>query len=395
MTSSDVSECRNVSMRFLIACLLAFFTTDIVLSKDGIKPKRKPQSQWSTPQWFQPETKSYNSKTFSVPESLKKEVDFWIKIYTQYTTVQGVFHYSGDIERVLGELDLTQVYANQKWSLIRKEKESEIIIRRQKKILAQKYKIKDIKKIRLQMGLKDRMQDAIKISGRYLPMMEKIFAEKKLPLELTRVVFVESSFNINAGSKVGASGLWQIMPRVARPSKYISQAQDLRNHPVYATQLAAKILKQNYQILKSWPLAVTAYNHGVGSLGKIIKKYKSNDIAFLIDNVSSKKSFGFASRNFYATYLAALHVERNANLYFPEPIYKDDEMQISYFKLSKKIAYEKLLSVFNNDKAKLRLYNPHIRLAYLKQGKSIPAQVIINVPKEFPQRLAETTEMTF
>ncbi len=393
MSLSGHSSGRNSYMRFLTVCLLAFFTSNILQAKNVSKAARSP-AIWTAPQWFQPDTKSYNSKTFSVPESLKPEVDFWIKIYTKYTTLQGVFHYSGDTEIILGELDLSQVYANQNWSLIRKEKESEIIIRRQKKILAQKFKIKDIKKIRLQMGLRDRMQEAIRISGRYLPMMEKIFVENKLPLELTRVVFVESSFNIFAGSKVGASGLWQIMPRVARPSKYISEAQDLRNHPVYATQLAAKILKQNYQILKSWPLAVTAYNHGVGSLGKLIKKYKSNDIAFLIDNVASKKSFGFASRSFYATYLAALHVERNANLYFPEPIYKDDEMQISYFKLSKKIAYEKLLKLFNEDKAKLKLYNPHIRSAYLKKGKSIPAKVIINVPKEFPQRLAETTEMT-
>lgn len=394
MSLPERPVCRNNTMRFLLVCLLAFFTNDFIHAKSNKRISRKPQT-WAAPQWSQPETVSYNAKTFSVPESLNAEVDFWIKIYTKYSTQQGVFHYSGDTEMILGELDLSQVYANQKWSLIRKEKESEIIIRRQKNILARKFKLKDTKKIRLQMGLRDRMREAIKISGRYLPMMEKIFAENKLPLELTRVVFVESSFNIFAGSKVGASGLWQIMPRVAKPSKYISEAQDLRNHPVYATQLAAKILKQNYQILKSWPLAVTAYNHGVGSLGKLIKKYKSNDIAFLIDNVASKKSFGFASRSFYATYLAALHVERNANLYFPEPIYKDDEMKISYFQSSKKIAFEKLLKLFDQDLLKLKLYNPHIRSAYLKKGKLIPAKVIINLPKEIPQRLAETTEVAF
>ncbi len=379
-------------MRWIMACCLAFFTTEIVSSK----VVRAPQSlTWSAPQWNQTATDGYNEKTFTVPENLKSEVDFWIKIYTKYSTQQGIFHYSGDTEIILGELDLSSVYANSNWSLIRKEKESEIIIRRQKIMLAQKFKIKDIRKIRLQMGLKDRMQEAIKISGRYLPMMEKVFAEKKLPLELTRLVFVESSFNILAGSKVGASGLWQIMPRVARPFKYLSPVQDLRNHPVYATQLAAKILKQNYQILKSWPLAITAYNHGVGSLGKLVKKYKSNDIAYLINNVSAKRSFGFASRSFYATYLAALQVEKNANLYFPEPIYKDEEMKISYLKLSKNIKYEKLLAAFNQDKAKLKLYNPHIKTAYLKIGKTIPARVVVNVPKGNPARLAEATEMAF
>ncbi len=378
-------------MRYYICALMFVFVSVAVHAKSS----RKPQTTWSAPQWIQPATASYNEGTFAVPESLRPEVDFWIKIYTQYSTQQGIFHYPGDTSQILGEVDLTQVYANQKWSAVRKQLEAELIVKRQKRILAKKLKVKDLNKIRLQMGLKDRMREAIKISGRYLPMMEKIFAEKKLPLELTRVVFVESSFNILAGSKVGASGLWQIMPRVANQFNYISDAQDLRNHPMYATQVAAKIFKQNQQILKSWPLAVTAYNHGVGSLGKIIKKYKSNDIAFLIDNVNSKKSFGFASRSFYATYLAALHVERNANLYFPEPIYKDPPLEITYLKLSKKIKYDDLLAVFNNDTVKLKLYNPHLRGIYLKSGKTIPAQVVVNVPKSIPNRLAATKEITF
>ncbi|OFZ31066.1 MAG: hypothetical protein A2622_00225 [Bdellovibrionales bacterium RIFCSPHIGHO2_01_FULL_40_29] len=378
-------------MRFIIVILVVVLAVVINARTQLI---RTPQS-WSPPQWIQTNTRGYDEKTFSVPSGIKTEVDFWIKIYTQYSTQQGVFHLSGDTEVILGEIDLSQVYANPKWSLIRKEKESEILVRRQKRILAARHKIKDIKKIRLQMGLKDRMQEAIKLSGRYLPMMEKIFQENRLPLELTRVVFVESSFNVLAGSRVGASGLWQIMPRVANKFKYISKDQDLRNHPVYATLVAAQIFKENHQILKSWPLAVTAYNHGVGSLGKIVKKYKSNDIAYLIDNVNSKRSFGFASRNFYATYLAALHVERNANLYFPEPIYKDDEIQIRYFQLKKKLPYETLLAAFDQDTKKLKLYNPHLKSRNLKPGRSLPAEVIVNLPKEHSPRLAQATELEF
>lgn len=295
---------------------------------------------WSSPDFYQIKALGYDEKTFSVPEGLKDDVNFWIKIYTQYTTQQGIFHLAGDTQTVYGDIDLSQIYFHQGWSAIRKEKEAELIIRIQKRLIARKFNIPDIKQIRLQMGLKDRMAEAIKISGRYLPMMEKIFEEQKLPKELTRVVFVESSFNILAQSKVGASGLWQIMPAVAKKFKYISAAQDLRNHPLFATKIATVILKQNYQILKSWPLAVTAYNHGVGSLGKLVRKYKSNDISFLIENVSAKKSFGFASRSFYATYLAALHVETNANLYFPEPVFKYPALAVRYVKLIKSVEYE-------------------------------------------------------
>ncbi|MFN3455023.1 MAG: transglycosylase SLT domain-containing protein [Pseudobdellovibrio sp.] len=357
---------------------------DIASTKNEIIP-----NTWTPPNWLSYEAIGYDVNTFAVPEGLKKDVDFWIKIYTQYTTKQGVFHIAGDTQKTLGDFDLTQVYANQKWSAVRKELESELLIKRHKRILAKRHKI-PIEKIRIQMGLKDRMEEAIKVSGMYLPMMEKIFEAEKIPKELTRVVFVESSFNIEAQSKVGASGLWQIMPNIGKSYKYISDEQDLRNHPLYATKVAAKIFKQNYQILKSWPLAVTGYNHGVGSMGKIVKKYKSNDIAYLINNVNSNKSFGFASRNFYATYLAALYVESHANLYFPEPIYKHPPLNVKYLKLTKKFSYDDLLALFNNDEKLLRLYNPHIKKQYLKKGKTLPAGVIANIPPEKKTRLAES-----
>ncbi len=343
---------------------------------------------WQAPQFSLYSAKGYTADTFKVPDGLKKDVDFWIKVYTQYTTQQGVFHIAGDTEIILGEIDLTQVYANQKWSAIRKELESEILVKRQKRNLAAKYKI-DIKKIRLQMGLKDRMLEAIKISGRYLPMIEKIFEKEGIPKELSRIVFVESSFNIYAQSSVGASGLWQIMPRVSKKYKYMTPSQDLRNHPVYSTQLAAIILKENYNILKSWPLAVTGYNHGVGSMRKVIKKFNSNDIAFLVNNSNSKKGLGFASKNFYSTFLAALHVESHANIYFPEPVYKYKELETKQYKIKKPITFDQLLADFDNDKDLLRFYNPHLSTKLLKSGQKIPVKTVVNFPRKQNEKLAE------
>lgn len=373
-------------MRTQIALLMSYLMLNVSYAQAPLQTAPAAET-WTSPDFYQIKALGYNEKTFSVPDGLKEEVNFWIKIYTKYSTQQGIFHLAGNTQQVFGDIDLSNVYVHAGWSAIRKEKEADLIVRIQKRLIARKYKIKDVRLIRLQMGLKDRMADAIKISGQYLPMMERIFVEQKLPKELTRVVFVESSFNILAQSKVGASGLWQIMPAVSKKFKYMSEAQDLRNHPMFATKLAATILKQNYQILKSWPLAVTAYNHGVGSLGKLVRKYKSNDISYLIENVSAKKSFGFASRNFYATYLAALHVESNANLYFPEPVFKYPELQMRYLKLTKKLAYEKLLEAFDNDQVKLKLYNPHIKSKFLKPGKLLPIGVVANVPEVTSSRI--------
>ncbi len=334
----------------------------------------------------------YEPYPFQVPQALEKDVQFWIDIYTKYSTQQGVFHIAGKTDQVLGTIDLGDVFANQKWSPIRRELEAQLIVRRQKRIIARRFKIQNVNQIRLQMGLRDRMQQAIKLSGLYLPMIEKIFEKEHLPLELSRVVFVESSFNIHAGSKVGASGLWQIMPAVARIFKYNDKSFDKRNHAYYSTLVAARIFKENYQILKSWPLAVTGYNHGVGSLRKIVLKYKSNDIGYLVDNVTAKKSFGFASRNFYATFLAALHVEKNANLYFPEPIVKFPELSQKDFYLKKKMKFEDLALLFGQDLERMRLYNPHIHLHYLHRGAVLPAKTLISLPADGALRLGELLE---
>ena len=125
---------------------------------------------------------------------------------------------------------------------------------------------------------------------------------------MTRLVFVESSFNVDAKSRVGASGLWQIMPNIGRKFKYLQNSFDKRDHPYYATKLAAKILKENYLILKNWPLAVTSYNYGVGSMLKVKQKLDTDDVEVIFGGKKENPYIGFASRNFYATFLAALHV---------------------------------------------------------------------------------------
>lgn len=375
------------SILFAFAIFLGQFITAKELQTSKILTET-----WKPPEYGTQQFIGYYADTFKIPEGLENEVNFWIDIYSKYTTQQGVFHIAGSTDKILGEIDLTQVYANPKWGPVRKELEAEKVIQNQRRLIAKRHNISDIKKIRLQTGLKDRMLKAIQVSGKYLPMMEEIFKKEKIPIELTRVVFVESSFNINAGSKVGASGLWQIMPSLAKKLNYIDDAHDLRLHPEYSTRLAAKILKENYQITKSWPLAVTGYNHGVGSLIKIIRKYKSNDIAYLIRNVESRKSFGFASRNFYATFLAALYVESHANLYFPEPLLKEPPLQTKVARLKNKMTYDELLNSFDQDYEKLKKLNPQLKMSYIKKKKYVPVGTVISFPNK--EKLASEESST-
>lgn len=138
----------------------------------------------------------------------------------------------------------------------------------------------------------------------YLPRMEQIFSSLGVPTRLTRLPFVESMFNFKARSRVGASGIWQFMPSTARLFIHVNDLVDERNAPIKATKAAAQLLLGNFRDLQSWPLAITAYNHGRVGMQRAIKQVGSADIDVIIEKYQSP-SFGFASRNFYSEFLAA------------------------------------------------------------------------------------------
>ena len=118
------------------------------------------------------------------------------------------------------------------------------------------------KRLRFQLGQKDRFIEGLKASGRYLTLMESVFRNADLPIELSRLPFVESSFNVRAHSKVGASGVWQFMRSTGKLFLRIDDAVDERNDPIRAAEAATRLLRGNYDSLQNWSLAVTAYNHG-------------------------------------------------------------------------------------------------------------------------------------
>lgn len=275
---------------------------------------------------------------FNVDERLKKNVEFWVKVYTQYTTEQGLIHDAKYIDHIFEVLDLKTISgkpskaaqkSKKKWkevllSLHRKQNSPEKFTPEEKKIFDLYQDIHEPnkflnaahrKRLRFQLGQKDRFLDGIYQSGRYLSKMEEIFKRDRMPIELTRLPFVESSFNVKARSKVGASGIWQFMKSTARLFIKIDPVADERNDPIRATEAASRLLRLNFESLRSWPLAVTAYNHGRKGMMRAVRRVGSDELEELVEEYHSR-SFGFASSNFFTELLAAIEVEKNAEKYF-------------------------------------------------------------------------------
>ena len=152
------------------------------------------------------------------------------------------------------------------------------------------YSHKDLQevKIRSQQGLADRFVEAAHVARKLLPFMENEFQKESIPTEITRLAFIESMFNHKAHSKQGAKGIWQIMPQTAKRYLKMNHLVDERYSPYKATIAAAKILRENYNLLGTWPLAVTAYNHGPSALKKAVDTLNTKDLNEIILKHQSK-----------------------------------------------------------------------------------------------------------
>ncbi len=163
-------------------------------------------------------------------------------------------------------------------------------------------------RVRAQRGIAGNFRLGIDRSKKWLPRVEAILKKNGVPRELRALPFIESTFNPLARSSAGAAGLWQLMPATARQlGLRVDRKVDERLDVLKATQAAAKMLDQNYDMLDSWPLAITGYNHGPYGMQRAVKAVGSNDITVLIAKYR-KRTWGFASKNFYVEFLAALRL---------------------------------------------------------------------------------------
>lgn len=348
------------------------------------------------------------STDFKVPLGLKSRVAFWFDIYSRYDSNHRIIHHSlypwiifkvVDVTPIVdAELPKLRWQRNQKAEDIVKNEvknfkkallllsqgrtssdrpelsEYETLIKKALNRLpgegVEKIKVA-LRNIRTQTGQKNFFEEGLKKSPLYLPAMEEIFKRKKVPTELTRIPFVESSFNHQAISKVGAAGMWQFMDYTGRSFMIVDKHIDERTSPFKAAEAAANLLKENHMILfKSWPLAVTAWNHGPPGIRRATKETQSTELADIIASYKSR-NFDFASSNFYSEFLAALYTEK-----YKENIFKDLKTEkpllIHSARLSRSINAKELLKVSGLSKDQFIMFNPDLRIA-LESDIHIPS----------------------
>lgn len=346
------------------------------------------------------------SVLFPIPENIKPNVAFWKKVYTQYSSNQVMIHDMNDL-RIIYEVATFDVPMNESsparlpWGGVEQIKEKyRTILRR----LAQLEKIvpealtpeeravyqlfgdkaspsvflKAAESVRAQQGLRDEFRRGLIRSGKYVDHILKVLDQYNIPRELVALPHVESSYNYRAYSKFGAAGIWQFTRGTGRRFLTIDYLVDERFDPIKSTEAAAKLLLENYLELGTWPLAINAYNHGVNGLKRAVAQLGTTDIGVIIEKYESR-SYQFASRNFYAEFLAALDARNNYQAYFGDLTFDQPENFIA-FKLPDNIRLSLLADRMGFDVKEIERLNPSLRSTVLTSKRQLPKGFEIRLP---------------
>ena len=339
------------------------------------------------------EIKAQSLEAFPQPAGLKPAVDFWIKVYTEVDTQSGYLHDSENLSVIYERLRLNRRNIEATRSEISDDLRylatgaRDDLSESQREILelwpadvSNRTLSEAANNIRWQLGQSDRFLGGLRRSGAFRQHIKNVIQEKGLPPELGVLPHVESSFNPSALSSASAAGMWQFTSGTGKRFMRIDYIIDERMDPYTSTAAAMSLLEYNYSVLGTWPLALTAYNHGAGGISRAVRETGTTDIEKIVANYQGRR-FGFASRNFYAQFLAVVHVENNAQQYFgdvrfdPAPIFR--EVEIDAF-----IDAEVFASSVGVSFDQLRKDNPALRPIVWEGNKRIPQGYLVKVRQD-------------
>ena len=350
---------------------------------------------------------------FPEPDGIRGNVDFWIRVFAEWNTGQVAVH---DLDHPALIYEVVELpgpsegrYTEEQTKFVealRERWEGHLYAIEQK--LAKGQPLEEIEKkwvlhvsevagsgslvriherVRTQRGLRERFRAGLERSSRYLDRIRRIFRDAGLPEDLAYLPHVESSFQYHAKSPVGATGLWQFTRSTGKRYLTINSAIDERLDPIAASDGAARYLRDAYEKLGTWPLAVTSYNHGVHGMLRAKKRFGSDFTR--IYREYDGRTFGFASKNFYAEFLAARAIALDPLRYFPEGYQPEPPDDHDSVVLEHRATPARIARAFGIPLDELTALNPAWSRRAVQKGLALPADTVVWVPDGSEERVAE------
>ncbi len=334
-------------------------------------------------------------------QAIEPNIVFWEKVYSRYSVNTAIIHDQDNLDIIYATIPLkdTSVPGAQKENSLRIKQAKEIytglllkLAEKTKPATPEEMRVAALfgsrqtqaefrdaaENIRAQTGLKERFSEGVARSGAYMGQIKQIFRSHGLPEDLAYLPHVESSFDPNALSKFGASGMWQFTMSTGKEFLRIDYIIDERRDPILAAEAAARLLKKNHNLLGSWPVALTAYNYGASGMRRALNQEGGYENIF---KNYRKGHFKFASRNFYSEFLAAVKVaktqEQAGTVRFDKPLAAVSVTMPAYADAAKLCAYLGITA------DQLKRYNPSLRKPVFNGTKYIPKDFVLKLPQSF------------
>jgi len=341
------------------------------------------------------------------PAALEPDVQFWIRVYTQIDTNAGflhdqynlgvvyeTLHFAPDESQSAREREVDAHRASIAAALRRIAAAGDTPLSQEDQRIrdlwgsASPSRLREaVEDIRFQLGQSDRFRAGLIRAGAWETHIAETLANRGLPAELAVLPHVESSFNPAAYSKVGAAGLWQFMRSTGRRYMRIDRSVDDRLDPFRSTEAAAQLLGYNYRVLGTWPLAITAYNHGTAGMLRAKETLGTEDIVTIVRRYNSR-TFGFASRNFYVSFLAALDIDHNPDKYFGG-VQKQGEAKFQVVPVPGYVSMATLEHVLHVQPEALRVLNPALLRPVWDGQLRVPRDYRLRLPMDGEQWTTE------